>query len=310
VQVADVVASDTAFVPPLPAPPPTGAPGRAGVGVADLPGGFLWSLARDRAPAPAASAPPSQVLWTALWCSMPTRPSRVRLATWRELTRLRAVSLHRSMWAVPHGETGEPPLQPLLEAVALAEGDARVHVVTGAASEDLDFQRRLIDTCEHLWDAFFNDVDRLAARLEDGAADACAVAVFDALRQRYVELLVTDVVASGASERARRRLRRCGDALAGGPVGAAERGVRHELEVLAAVAGTDGLVRYTVTPRPLPSDDWERAFGAFESYLYRPEPTRVPCERGVFTFRSHPSGRDGSLTQLAERIDRFERSLA
>jgi hypothetical protein len=284
-------------------------PGTAAVVPPDEPGGFLWS--QDHATS--ASAPDwTRIWWTAFSYSMPTRSPRFRLAAWRELARIGALCLQRTIWAVPHGESGEPPLGSLLDIVSAGGGQARVHPVDGTAPEDVPLERRLADTCERLWDGFFNDVDRLAVRLDEGVRGGPGICVFEALRERYVGTLVQDIIGSDASERAWRRLRSCGDVLTGEGVeiDPDECYRAHALETIAAVAGTDGRQRYLVAVVPLPTDGWERAFQRFEAYTYRPDATRIPLERGMFSFRCSTDERPGAMRRLAGRLERFEQSIA
>ena len=55
---------------------------------------------------------------------------------------------------------------------------------------------------------------------------------------------------------------------------------------------------------------YKLAFNAFEDAIYLPSPTRVPLRHGLFAFRCAPEERVDRARQCAERIRRFELSLA
>jgi hypothetical protein len=269
---------------------------------------------------------------------MPARPTRHRAAVWRELTRLRALSLHRSTWAVPHQEDGPPDLRGMVRTVREAHGRATAHEVDLSRPSDQVLQERLVETCEHLWDSFFNDVDRLAFGLAggtaapldaraagsgpadaraagSGAADARAagsgpVEQFDTLRLRWADLFQQDFLAGSASRRASARLAACAAVL--WPAGAAappapDRARRHAVGApLVTVAQDDGRVRYVVPVQPMPSDDWERALASFEAFAYAADADRVALRQGIFDVCCAPAERDRALARLATRITVFD----
>jgi hypothetical protein len=247
---------------------------------------------------------------------MPSRPSRHRVALWRELHRLAAVNLLHATWAVPHGESGPADLSHLLDCVSTAGGSASAAEVGGGSAVDDDLCVRLIDACERLWDGFINDVDELEFALADREVDDEREVgdELTALRAQYVELLVQDLVQSGAATRAGCKLQTCADrivAVAPAALDPAERLRRHHVVRIGEPVGlADGSVRYVATIEPSPSIGWERALVDFETAIYRPDPTRVPIAHGLFVFSCPPLSREPLLEQLQGRVRRFEQSLA
>src|SRR5919201_1870282 len=77
--------------------------------------------------------------WLLLVVRLPAEPSRHRVAVWRELRRLGALSLGQGVWAVP----ATPAFSQGLErAIALAErGDGDVMVLDAAGRDDAQSAR-------------------------------------------------------------------------------------------------------------------------------------------------------------------------
>jgi hypothetical protein len=181
---------------------------------------------------------------------------------------------------------------------------------------DTDLGCRLVRACEQLWDGFFNRADQLeCAEHDDCVVGSIALHRVRELRDEYAELVSTDLVMSGASSRAARRLDRCSAwAMAKVPtltIEPAERSTRHRVALAAApVALADGAMRYVARLEPAVSLVWERELHAFESVVYRPDPSRLPIAHGVACFSCASDDRDDRLASLEGRVRRFEQSLA
>jgi hypothetical protein len=269
-----------------------------------------WSLPSP----PTERSTMSAIRWTAFMYRMPSRPSRHRVALWRDLHRLGAVNLLHATWAVPHGEAGPPDLAHLLATVTAAGGRASAAEAGGGGPVDDDLCGRLVEACERLWDGFINDVDGLEFSLAEGAMNEPDTADQVAgLRTRFVELVVQDLVQSGASVRAGCKLTTCAEQAASPSPSSApdQRAVRHHVELIGApVALVDGTVRYVAALDPAPSLAWERELAEFESVVYRPDPARVPFTHGVFVWACPSGDREPTVEQLQGRVRRFEQSLA
>ena len=140
---------------------------------------------------------------------MPSRPTRHRVALWRELHRLGAVNLVNATWALPYDDAGPPDAASLHAIVDAAGGTASSGEVSDQGAFDADLGRRLILACEQLWNGFFNRADELVWADEDRlAASPTARPTVSELRGQYADLLGQDLVMSGAAARAARRLDR------------------------------------------------------------------------------------------------------
>ena len=81
--------------------------------------------------------------WQVITYRLPAEPSRHRVAVWRELRRLGAVSLQQGTWAVPEGEGFDAGLADVAEAIKTAGGQPVVLAVA---------ERRLKECAETLED--------------------------------------------------------------------------------------------------------------------------------------------------------------
>src|SRR5690348_12613733 len=73
------------------------------------------------------------VSWRVITYRLPAEPSRHRVAVWRELRRLGAVTLQQGTWAVPDGEPFEASLSQVVASIKAAGGPPVV--VAGADRE-------------------------------------------------------------------------------------------------------------------------------------------------------------------------------
>jgi DNA-binding transcriptional regulator PaaX len=67
--------------------------------------------------------------WRVITYRLPPEPSRHRVAVWRELRRLGAVSLQQGAWAVPDGEPFEAGFAQVVEEIKAAGGQPVVLAV-------------------------------------------------------------------------------------------------------------------------------------------------------------------------------------
>jgi hypothetical protein len=255
------------------------------------------------------------IRWTAFMYSMRSRPTRHRVALWRELHRQGGVNLLHATWGLPHRESGPPDVRALHASVDSAGGFASSAEVSSRGALDMDLGCRLVRACEQLWDGFFNRVDQLECAEGDDQLDASlALTGVRELRTEYGELAPKDLVMSGATARAARRLDRCTTwALSKAPVltiEPGERSTRHHVVLAAApVALTDGTMRYVARVEPALSPLWEHELRAFEAAVYRPDRTRLPINHGLFVFSCPAEERGERLAALEGRVRRFELSV-
>jgi hypothetical protein len=246
--------------------------------------------------------------------SMPSRPSRHRVALWRELHRLNAVNLGHATWGVPHTELGPPDLSTLYAVVAEAGGTASSGEVGDRGALDVDLGCRLVRACEALWDGFFNRLVRCEFDGHDRPELDRDTDLLADLRAEFAVLAAQDVVMSDALGRAARALDAYrADAIAGGPaleISSEERATRHRVQRSGpGVALVDGTVRFIATITPLPSLAWEASFAEFETAIYRPDPTRPPVFSGVVVLTGAPAFIQEHVEAGQSRLRRFEQSL-
>jgi hypothetical protein len=267
----------------------------------------------DLVPVVVASGGRPRVRWSALTYHLPARPSRLRVAVWRHLHRVSAVHLHHAWWAVGHDEDDDRSVRELADVVSSFGGDATAFVVTPARPECPSLERELVAACDHLWDPFFNDVDRVGLLVEAGHGSAAAAGL-DRVRALYADILRHDLSRLDTADRASRRLRECEDQFCEAGFDALDvvgPGTRSRRTAGPPTVWQldDGTVDSLLPVAPRPSIAWERAFLDFESAVYLPSPDRSPLEHGVFRFRCAPTERAGVVDRIRQRVQRFELSL-
>jgi hypothetical protein len=261
--------------------------------------------------------------WSAFRYTSPdARRSALRASIWRELQRLGALKLQPCVWAVPHQDPDATQLADLAARVRAEGGRADVVEVDHVERCDVELQSRLDRSCERLWDDLLNAADWFERQVDHGAlAPTEHAEAYDELRALYGSALGRDLVRSGASRLAAERLHRLG---AGVPevnelsdvswapdlVGAPRRApVRHRVHVEARWLQRDGDTMLTARLHPLPSRSWEAAFRAFESWAYRPSPTRAPLELGMVSGPVPTGDFEGAVDRLTAREACFESSI-
>jgi hypothetical protein len=237
------------------------------------------------------------------------------VAIWRQLNKVRALNLHHSLWAIKHGESGDTHVRDVLHAVENIGGEAITFDVTPVSDRYIELEGELAVACEHLWDPFFNEVDRLSFRMDDQRDPSLSELGVAELRGNYAETVRRDISRRDGARRASRRLAACetryaelfGEDVAPAPTpGARARLMTDYTSWLL----DDGSVDYLYAIQPTASIGWERAFNAFEAAIYLPSPARVPLRHGLFAFRCAPAERAEHAGRCADRIHRFESSLA
>jgi hypothetical protein len=64
------------------------------------------------------------IAWLAICFSLPSEPSRPRVAAWRALKRLGAVNIPQSMWVLPTSDDNEAALARLSDEIEAAGGES------------------------------------------------------------------------------------------------------------------------------------------------------------------------------------------
>ncbi|MGW3375793.1 Chromate resistance protein ChrB [Streptomyces hydrogenans] len=156
--------------------------------------------------------------WLLLVVRLPSEPSRHRVAVWRELRKVGALSLGQGVWAVPDVPAFEGGVSRALELTDRAGGEAIRLDATGRGPEDADrFAALFTAAREEDWTEFLAD----CGKFEEEIAKEIRTAKFtlaeleeeeqslDRLRRWHRDLTARDVFGAPLSGPAGERLAHC-----------------------------------------------------------------------------------------------------
>ena len=155
--------------------------------------------------------------WTVLAVRLPAEPSRHRVAVWRELRRVGALSLGQGVWALPASPAFQQGLERALGLIERGEGEA---VILDARGRDETQAARLEELFtvarEEEWVEFISECDKYEAELDRELAEQkFTLAELDEeeqslerLRRWYRELKLRDLFGAPSGAEADRRLKR------------------------------------------------------------------------------------------------------
>jgi hypothetical protein len=105
--------------------------------------------------------------WVVLLVKVPSEPSRHRVAVWRELRKVGALSLGQGVWAVPDVPVFADGMQRALELTERAQGEAVVLQASGRSAADAArFQAMFTAAREDDWTEFLADCGKYEAELD------------------------------------------------------------------------------------------------------------------------------------------------
>lgn len=105
--------------------------------------------------------------WVVLIVRVPAQPSRHRVAVWRELRRVGALSLGQGVWAVPEVPVFAAGVQRAVELAERAEGEAVVLRAAGREARDARrFEAMFTAAREEEWGEFTADCGKYLAELD------------------------------------------------------------------------------------------------------------------------------------------------
>jgi flagellar biosynthesis regulator FlaF len=149
---------------------------------------------------------------------LPGEPSRHRVAVWRELRNIGALSLGQGVWAVPDVPAFADGVRRAVELTERAEGQAMTLQATGRAPEDAArFEALFTAARSEDWTEFLAD----CGKFEEEIAKEIRIAKFtlaeleeeeqslERLRRRHRDLTTRDVFGAPESAEAGERLRQC-----------------------------------------------------------------------------------------------------
>lgn len=155
---------------------------------------------------------------------VPAEPSRHRVAVWRELRRIGALSLGQGAWVVPDVPVFAAGVTRVIELADRGEGEVLVLAATGRAEHDsARLRERFTAERAEEWAEFLADCGKFEAEIERDIRRAKFTLAeleedehsLERLRRWYRELKARDVFGAPAAAEAQERLARCTEALAG-----------------------------------------------------------------------------------------------
>lgn len=158
------------------------------------------------------------ITWTVLAVRLPAEPSRHRVAVWRELRRVGALSLGQGVWALPATPAFEEGLDRAVALIERGEGDALLLAASGRDQAQIERLEVLFTASrEEEWSEFISECDKYEAELErEFAQEKFTLAELDEeeqnlerLRRWYRDLKLRDLFGAPSAAPAEQRLRSC-----------------------------------------------------------------------------------------------------
>jgi hypothetical protein len=161
------------------------------------------------------------VSWRLITYRLPAEPSRHRVAVWRELRRLGAVTLQQGTWAVPEGEGFDAGFADVVEAIKAAGGQPVVLTVADDQASMAQLEALFTGQREAEWAEFLGDCGKYEAELAGEVAKGkLTLAELDEeeqslerLRRWYRTIRGRDLFGAPSAAAAERRLKECAEAL-------------------------------------------------------------------------------------------------
>ena len=154
--------------------------------------------------------------WTVLAVRLPADPSRHRVAVWRELRRVGALSLGQGVWALPATPAFEQGLERAVTLIERGAGDALILEARGRDQAQAERLEALFTTSrEEEWAEFIAESVKYEAEIErELAQEKFTLAELDEeeqslerLRRWYRELKLRDLFGAPSATTAESQLR-------------------------------------------------------------------------------------------------------
>jgi hypothetical protein len=161
---------------------------------------------------------PEDVQWTVLSVRLPAEPSRHRVAVWRELRRVGALSLAHGVWALPTTPAFEQGLERALQLIERGGGEALLLAARGRDQAQTERMEALFTAGrEEEWAEFISECAKYEAEVDrELAQQKFTLAELDEeeqslerLRRWYRELKLRDLFGAPSAGAADERLKRC-----------------------------------------------------------------------------------------------------
>jgi DNA-binding transcriptional regulator PaaX len=159
--------------------------------------------------------------WQIITYRLPKEPSRHRVAVWRELRRLGAVSLQQGTWALPSGEGFDDGFRQVVQTIDAAGGQPVILAVAEDDQSAAQLQRLFTEQRDLEWQEFLADCDKFEAELADEVKKGkLTLAELDEeeeslerLRRWHRAIRARDLFGAPSAAPAERRLKDCAAAL-------------------------------------------------------------------------------------------------
>jgi hypothetical protein len=161
---------------------------------------------------------PDRSGWTVLAVRLPAEPSRHRVAVWRELRRVGALSLGQGVWALPATPAFEQGLERAVALIERGDGDALLLQARGRdPGQDERLEALFTASREEEWAEFIRECGKYEAELErELAQEKFTLAELDEeeqsldrLRRWYRDLKLRDLFGAPSAGAAEQQLKRC-----------------------------------------------------------------------------------------------------
>jgi hypothetical protein len=155
---------------------------------------------------------------------VPAEPSRHRVAVWRELRRIGALSLGQGTWAVPDVPGFADGVTRVIELAQRGEGEVVVLDAAGRAEQDAARMEALFTAeREDEWAEFLADCGKFDAEIDKEIRNRKFTMAeleeeeqsLERLRRWHRDLKARDVFGAPSAAEAEQRLKHCADRLAG-----------------------------------------------------------------------------------------------
>ncbi|MGW1085930.1 Chromate resistance protein ChrB [Streptomyces sp. NPDC002596] len=160
----------------------------------------------------------SPLSWVVLIVRLPTQPSRHRVAVWRELRKVGALSLGQGVWAVPEVPVFAAGVQRAVQLTERAGGEAVVLRAAGREPADaVRFQAMFTAAREEDWAEFLADCGKYETELDKEIRHAKFTLAeleeeeqsLERLRHWHRDLKARDVFGAPGSDAGDRQLAEC-----------------------------------------------------------------------------------------------------
>ena len=159
--------------------------------------------------------------WRMAIYRLPAEPSRHRVAVWRELRKVGAVSLQQATWAIPSGPAFDAALARAAAVVQRADGQVLCLAVAADDPQIADLEQMFTAEREAEWTEFLRECDKFDAELaHEIEIEKFTLAELDEeehnldrLRRWYRDLRTKDLFGAASAPIAEYRLKECTERL-------------------------------------------------------------------------------------------------